>query len=546
MGKGFTVYIDMPDTGQAAKLAKIVRNLGGDVHLGATDEITPDVVVATHGRAAKLEKKQVWGRAGPAVIAWAEIGSVDVRSLLKLRVCALLDPSSKEEEISETLERVISDLRVQGTELDELREMEVRYREISTIIRLSLEIGIELDVSRVLEMIVQQISQDLGYEIVSIMLLDEESRYLTIKAARGLGDKIIKSARVELGKGVSGIVAQTGDPLLIRDIENDVRFQKLKSHGRYSSKSLICVPLKVGDRVIGVLNGNNKKTKGDLGSHDLRLLSVFAAQASVSIERARLYRSLELQAEEVEKAYERLQELDRVKSDFITNVSHEFRTPVTVMLGYLEILKGSLTDNDQIEKVDIALESALKLSAFVEDSTDILKLDTGAMHFDFTKVAVDVFLEEITRKFWGEFSSRGIELIVDISEGLPEVYVDVEKVTKVFNKLLDNSLKFTPEGGYTKVACTNSNDDGIKVLIEDSGPGIPRAEHETVFERFEQSGDILTSKPAGTGLGLSIARAIVAQHGGTLSIDESFMDGCRVYFNLPAHLSNKQDDGSDT
>jgi len=214
------------------------------------------------------------------------------------------------------------------------------------------------------------------------------------------------------------------------------------------------------------------------------------------------------------------------------------------MLGYLEILKGSLTDKDQIEKVDIALESALKLAVFVEDSTDVLKLDTGAMHFDFKKVSIDVFVEDMTRKFWGEFSSRGIELIVDIAEGLPDVYVDIEKITKVFNKLLDNSLKFTPEGGYTKIACSNSEDEGITVLIEDSGPGIPQGEHETVFERFEQSGDILTAKPAGTGLGLPIARAIVAHHGGTLSIDESFKDGCRVSFMLPAQHPIEQNDGS--
>jgi len=534
MGMGFIAYIDLPDAEGAARLAIIVRDLGGDVHLGAVDEITPELVIATPGRIEKLGKRNVWENDRPAILVWADEKSSDVRSILKLQAVDLIDPSDDNSKIKEIIQTTVHDFRMERSRIDDFRGMAERYREISTIVRLSLEIGAELNVDKVLEMIVQQIYQDLGYEIVSIMLLEEDGRHLTIKAARGLGEKIISSAKVEIGKGVSGLVAKTGEPLLIKDIESDERFQKLKSHGRYSSKSLICVPLKVGDRVIGVLNGNNKKVREELGTHDLSLLSVFASQASVTIERARLYRSLETKADEVKRAYGRLQELDRIKSDFITNVSHEFRTPVTVMLGYLEILTGDLTDPDHLEKVEVALDSALRLATFVEDSTDILKLETGTMHFDFNKIAIDIFLEEITQKYWNEFNSKDIEFVVDIIEGLGDVYVDTNKVAKVFDKLLDNSLKFTPAGGYTKITCSDADGDWVKIVIEDSGPGIPIGEHERVFERFEQSGDILTSKPAGTGLGLSIARAIVARHGGELSIDENFRDGCRVGFSLPS------------
>ncbi len=534
MGMDFTVYIDLPDAEGAARLAIIVRDLGGDVHLGAADEVSPELVIATPGRIEKLGKQNVWENDRPAILVWADGKSSDVRSVLKLRATNLIDPSDDNSKIKEIIQTAVHDFRMDRSRIDDFRGMEERYREISTIVRLSLEIGVELNVDKVLEMIVQQIYQDLGYEIVSIMLLEEDGKHLTIKAARGLGEKIISSAKVEVGKGVSGLVAKTGEPLLIKDIESDERFLKLKSHGRYSSKSLICVPLKVGDRVIGVLNGNNKKVREELSTHDLSLLSVFASQASVTIERARLYRSLEIKADEVKRAYSRLQELDRIKSDFITNVSHEFRTPVTVMLGYLEILTGNLTDPDHLEKVEIALDSALRLATFVEDATDILKLEAGTMHFDFNKVAIDTFLEEITQKYWNEFNSRDIEFVVDIIEGLEEVYVDTNKVAKVFDKLLDNSLKFTPAGGYTKVTCSDAAGDWVRIVIEDSGPGIPIGEHERVFERFEQSGDILTSKPAGTGLGLSIARAIVARHGGELSMDEDFRDGCRVVFSLPS------------
>ncbi|TNF45408.1 GAF domain-containing protein, partial [bacterium] len=179
---------------------------------------------------------------------------------------------------------------------DDLHEVRERYNELSTVVRLNLELGMELNVDQVLEKIVQQIYEDLGFQIVSILLLDDEGTWLTIKASRGLEREIVESTRIRVGEGVAGWVAQKGEPLLVSDIEGDPRFRKVRSHGRYSSRSLICVPLLVGNRVIGVLNGNNRRRSGELSDHDLRLLSVYAAQSSVSIERARLYRNVQIQA----------------------------------------------------------------------------------------------------------------------------------------------------------------------------------------------------------------------------------------------------------
>ena len=148
----------------------------------------------------------------------------------------------------------------------------------------------------------------------------------------------------------------------MKDVEAEERFAKVRSHGRYTTKSLICVPLKVGDRVIGVLNANNKSRSGLLNEFDLRILSVFATHISVSIERIRLYHNLERKAQELEEAYGKLKIVDQVKSDFIINVSHEYRTPVTIILGYLELLKNTLNEPSHMEKVSVAMEAANRLS----------------------------------------------------------------------------------------------------------------------------------------------------------------------------------------
>jgi signal transduction histidine kinase len=426
---------------------------------------------------------------------------------------------------------------------ENLHEVRERYSELSTVVRLSLELGMELNVDKVLEKIVQQISDDLGFQIVSILLLDEEGAYLTIKASRGLDSEIVESTRIKVGEGVAGWVAQKGESLLVSDIEGDPRFRKIRSHGRYFSRSLICVPLLVGNRVIGVLNGNNRKRSGELSDHDLRLLSVYAAQASVIIERARLYRNLEIQADELSAAYNQLQALDKTKSDFITNVSHEFRTPVTVILGYLELLKGGLDDPDHVEKVKISMDAAYRLAKLVDDSTDILRLDSGTMPFTFRRTNMGDFLMEMVHKHRANSDSKGVTLSLNVQEGLPEVSIDIVKIRKVFDKLVDNSLKFTPRDGYVKISCSIREEGFLTVAVEDSGPGIPFGDRERAFQRFEQGGDIMTSKPEGTGLGLPIARAIVVRHGGRIWLDQHFTEGSRILFSLP--IVGLSDDGDD-
>jgi len=414
------------------------------------------------------------------------------------------------------------------------REISDRYTELSTVVRLGLELGVELNVEHVLEKIVQQIHEELGFGIVSIMLLSDGGDYLSISASRGLGDDIVASSRPAVGEGIAGWVAKEGEPLLVNNIETHPRFGKLRSHGRYSSKSLICVPLKVGKRIIGVLNGNNRKGSDILTEHDLRLLSIYASQASVTIERARLYRSLELQADELSAAYNQLKVLDRIKADFITNVSHEFRTPVTVILGYLELLKGSVETPEQVEKVNIAMDASYRLAKLVDDSTDILRLDSGSMPFFFHDENMGEFLREALYKHADRTAEKGVKLEMDLEKTLPPVSIDVGKMGDVVEKLIDNSIKFTSAGGYVRVSCSAAKKGWVTVAFEDSGSGVPAGEQERVFEYFEQGGDIMTSKPPGTGLGLPIAKAIIVRHGGHLWFDRDHPKGCRILFDIPA------------
>jgi len=527
------IHIDLTDRAAAAFVSEAGREIGGEITLGAPGPVPPDILVTTPGYFPRHSDQLKTGLPGPQVFFWADPADVNPPEPADAPVFAFLNPGTGFEEVKKVFEDAAGEREKYRNNFSSMSDMEERLTEGSVIMNLALELTPSMRIDEVLDKIVQHIFQDLGYRIVSIMLLDEKGEYLRINSARGLAEKIVRSSRMEIGNGVSGSVAQSGEPLLIKDVEKDLKLGKGRSHGRYSSKSLICVPLKVGERIIGVLNANNKKTGGPLNEHDLHVLTVFAAHVSNNIERTRLHDNLKLQAEELRKAYEKLRVIDKVKSDFIINVSHEYRTPVTIILGYLELLRSGLTEKPHLEKITTAMEAANRLSCLIDDSTDLLRLDTGTTMFHLQVVEPYHFLEEAVRGFWPRFGWKGVDLSLDLPDCLPKVRVDVDKMVKTFEKLLDNALKFTPQGGIVRVEACTAPDGGVLVSIEDSGPGVGNGDRERVFERFEQGGDIMTEKPEGTGLGLPIAKAIVGRHGGTIAMDEAFLAGCRVLVTLP-------------
>jgi signal transduction histidine kinase len=527
------IHIDLVDKDHLALVAEAAGQLQWEIFLGAPSDKPPDILVTKPERLHNHEYLKVRVDLHPQILLLASPEEVDPEDLLGVRVLGFLDPGMRSGLIKEILVEAAKKHLKYRNDFSMWHQMEERYGEASVLLDLALELGPELSIEEMLEKIVQHISEDLGYAIVSIMLLDDKEEHLVIQAAKGLSQRIIETSKMEIGKGVSGTVALSGEPLLLKDVESEEQFDKVRSHGRYTTKSLICVPLNVGDRVIGVLNANNKNRPGTLNKFDLHILSVFASHISVSLERVKLYHNLERKAQELEDAYGKLKVIDQVKSDFIINVSHEYRTPVTIILGYLELLKSILTEPSHVEKVSVAMEAANRLSSLIDDSTDLLRLDTGSSPFLFQEAQLHYFLEESVRGQWPRFGIKGVDLSLDLPDRLPPIWADQAKMIKVFDKLLENALKFTPKGGYARIRAKSYGDGGVLISVEDSGSGVLREDLSRIFDRFEQGGDIMTEKPEGTGLGLPIAKAIVDGHRGTIRMDEEYLDGCRIIVTLP-------------
>jgi signal transduction histidine kinase len=230
----------------------------------------------------------------------------------------------------------------------------------------------------------------------------------------------------------------------------------------------------------------------------------------------------------------RTHELQRLKDQFLSSVSHELRTPLTNICAYSEILRSMPTAESEEwpEFVRVVHEEGVKLSALVDEMFDCLRLESGEAQFD----CLDVDAAQVTREVVGEFEALAALRSIALGyEGDPDkltVTADRDRLAQVVRNLVENAVKFTPDGGAVRVT-TGRCEDGWEVRVDDSGPGVPEAHRSAVFEKFSQLSDHLTAKSPGAGLGLASSRAIVARFGGLIWCEESPLGGACFGVRLP-------------
>lgn len=252
------------------------------------------------------------------------------------------------------------------------------------------------------------------------------------------------------------------------------------------------------------------------------------------------YRELQERNQKLTESYEKLKELDRLKSNFLATVSHELRTPLTSILGYSEMLSegiaGSLNAEQQ-EFVGTIREKGEQLLALIKSLLDQSKMESGTLSLTMGDVAMGDVLKNVASTLMPAYKRKGIELAVQLPPYLPMIRGDSERLRQVFLNLAENALKFTQAGSVRLVASTEASteqpeDDigfvlfasrpsAIIIRVEDSGIGIPAAERTKIFDAFYQVDGSSTREHGGTGLGLSIVKRIVEMHGGSIVVDEN-------------------------
>jgi len=234
---------------------------------------------------------------------------------------------------------------------------------------------------------------------------------------------------------------------------------------------------------------------------------------------------------------EKLQELDHLKQDFVSNVTHELRSPLTSLLGYLEFLMrgdaGPLTP-EQSEQLIIIKSNAFRLARFIDNLLDVSKIEAHRVALHLESLDLHRISQEMEVLFRPQSVEKNITLVNQIPPGLVGVWADSEKVSEIFINLLSNAFKFTPQDGRITIRAAE-NGEHVKISVEDTGSGIPSTHLEKVFDKFEQvkPTEGLVRKTKGTGLGLTIVKGFVEAHQGKIWIESGHPRGTTVHFTLP-------------
>ena len=229
-----------------------------------------------------------------------------------------------------------------------------------------------------------------------------------------------------------------------------------------------------------------------------------------------------------------LRRLERVRQDFVANVSHEFRTPLTAIQGFAEtLLSGALDDPANRRRfVEIIREHATRLARLTEDLLKLSRIEAGQLKLEFRPVSVAQLIESCVETAHFKAVPRQLAVNVHLPDELPAVRGDSNSLQEVLQNLLDNALQYTPAGGKIDVSASRS-DSRVIVTVADTGIGIPQVEQERIFERFYRVDAARSREAGGTGLGLSIARHIMEAHGGRLWVESAVGEGSRFHFSIP-------------
>ena len=228
-----------------------------------------------------------------------------------------------------------------------------------------------------------------------------------------------------------------------------------------------------------------------------------------------------------------LRRLERVRQDFVANVSHEFKTPLTAIQGFAEtLLAGALEDPEHNRRfLEIIRDHAARLATLTNDLLKLARIEAGKLELEFGPVNLGELVERCIETTALKASRKQIALDIDVPSDLPVVRGDASLLRDVLQNLLDNAVQYTPSGGHIKVSARAGDREAV-LAVEDTGIGIPLAEQERIFERFYRVDEGRSRQAGGTGLGLSIAKHIAEAHGGRLWVESEVGHGSKFSLSL--------------
>ncbi len=492
-----------------------------------------------------------------------------------------------------------------------------RVDELETLSHLGQTITASLDSDAVLSAIVDASVELTGAEEGSLLLLDNQTGDLYMRAAKNFQEDFVRTFRLPIQDTLAGSVLRTGQAVVL----DESTPQKIKTS--YLVHALIYVPLKFKEQVVGVLGVDNRHTRMPFQKRDINLLSTLAEYAVIALENAELYNATQAERNKLETVLKKIQDgvividqqsqiiminqaaesalnlnignvngkpyrevfsqpellelmdtntrslsnrteltvedgrvfaaqrtpiadvgialtlhditylkkLDRIKSEFVSTVSHDLRSPLTAILGYAELIERAGPVNElQQEFIRRVQTSVQNITHLVDDLVNLGRIEAG---FDTRKESFDLrqVFELATDSFRKAISRKNNQLEVELPDNLPPFYGNPVQLRQMFEHLLDNAVKYSSPGGKITVYGEMEGDQVI-IQVKDEGIGIPSVDLPFIFDKFYRASNV-NNDVNGTGLGLAIVKSIVELHEGRIWVESNVGQGTTFTIVLP-------------
>lgn len=405
-------------------------------------------------------------------------------------------------------------------------DLQIRARQQAAVAELGRRALATIDVAQLIDEALVLVTQTLSVQFGKYLELLPDGDHLLLRAGVGYQEGCV--GHTILGAGTSsqaGYTLRSHDPVVAEDLRKETRFHVpslLQEHGIVSTMSVV---IHGHDRPFGVLQVDSPQFQ-HFTEDDIHFLQAVANVLSAALERKR--------GEEMTRAIrdeaERLEELDRLRREFISSVSHDLRTPLTAAgtgLGLLEMSLAERLRADERELLENARRNLERLGLLITDLLTYNQLEAGVLQLECTPLDLRTVVSDAITSVYSLIERKGQTLKVDVPEPLP-TEGDPWRLGQIVINLLANAHEHTPPG--TNITITGGQEANEVILtVHDTGPGIPPETHERIFQRFQQ----LDAGKGGSGLGLAIAKGIVELHGGRIWVDSQPGHGASFSIALP-------------